>query len=108
MRAGLASNCAFHRIPGRNRLLKISVVGQVTADRSMIAELFVLYSRLAGSYSVEEIRLMGGDVTVAFGCGKGLGLDCLILERTRKRMVELPLRRVFLAQARRPAEHRVG
>src|SRR5580704_756215 len=42
------------RVPGRNRVLEIGVVGQMAADRRMVAKHLVLHGWLAGSNCVEE------------------------------------------------------
>src|ERR1700693_5581670 len=54
----LSPDCPRVGIPGRNRVLEIGIVGQVTADRRMVAKLLVLHGWLASSNRVEKIRLV--------------------------------------------------
>src|SRR5271167_2936662 len=43
----LSSNRLCASIPGRNRVLEISIIGQMAADCRVVAEVFVLDRRLA-------------------------------------------------------------
>src|SRR5208282_4773015 len=77
----LSPNRFRRRIPGCNLVIEISVVGQVAADRRMVAKLLVLHGRLAGSNRVEKIRLMGRHIAVSVRRPKSLRLDQLVVER---------------------------
>src|SRR5580698_4633738 len=95
------------RVPGRNRVFEVGVVGQMAADRRMVAKHLVLHGGLAGSNRVEEVCLMRRYIAVADGRSKSLCFVHLVLERCWLRMFYYPLRQILLAQPLRPAFRRI-
>src|SRR5271157_4561680 len=104
----LSANRLRIRIPGRNLILEIGVVGQVAADRRMVAKLLVLHGWLAGSNRVEEVCLVGRRVAVSLRHRKSFRFGRLVVERPGLRMFRGPLRQILLAQPCRPAHHRIS
>src|SRR5579872_2508599 len=103
----LAANCLRRSVPSCYRVLEIRVIGQVTADRRMVAEFLVLDGWLSGSNRVEEICLVSRNIAVPKRCRKRFCFLHLVIERPRLRMFRFPLRQIFLAQPFWPALGRI-
>src|SRR5579863_4513232 len=95
------------RVPGRNRVFEIGVIGQMAADCRMVSKDLVLYGWLAASNRVEEICLMRRHIAVTDGRSKSLRLVHLVFEGSWLRMFYCPLRQILLAQPLRPAFRRI-
>src|ERR1700746_13439 len=97
------------RVPNRHSLVEIGVIGQMTADRRIVAKDFVLDNRVSTAPCFEKIGLVIGNRVVTRRCSERL--DFFIhaeIERYGRRIFFAPFIQVLLPQFSRPTVDRVA
>src|SRR6266542_732482 len=110
---GSAHNCQIklcfylfpRRVPHRRRLLEIRMIGQMAADRRVVAELLVFDDFLSRADCIEKVGFVVNKVTVAGRCAEYFGsFRYFGLKRYRQRVLLLKFLQILVAQLSGPAE----